>query len=146
MPDDSSLLAIRDLTERERVLFLTELNAKRKDTAVAVLLCLFLGGFGAHHFYLGNRILAVAYTCCFVPYWMVSVIVAFGIPLLIPFFVLVVEACFLSGRVRRYNGAVAYRIASGLKSLRAGADSARALDSADHAAVPKVEASSASAR
>ena len=121
MSDGSGVLAMRDLTESERPLFLAELHNSRKDTTVAVLLCLFLGGLGAHRFYLGQPVPGIVYAGCFIPYWILSVLFLFGVPLIIPFVVLVGEAFLLGGRVRRYNDGVAEQIAARLKALRAKA-------------------------
>ncbi len=128
MSDGSGALAMRDLTESERPLFLAELNNRRKDTTVGVLLCLFLGGLGAHRFYLGQNLLGIVYLCCFIPYWIVSMLFFLGIPLILPFLVLVIEAFLVGGRVRRYNERAAHEIASNLKALRKGADVPRAQD------------------
>lgn len=122
MSDGTGALAMRDLTEEERTLFLAELGGSRKDTTVAVLLCLFLGGLGAHRFYLGQSALGILYICCFIPYWLLSMLLFFGIPLIIPFFVLVAEAFLLGGRVRNYNERTAQQIASRLKALRTASD------------------------
>ena len=127
MSDGSGVLAMQDLTESERALFLADLNNRRKDTTVAVLLCLFLGGLGAHRFYLGQNLLGILYVCCFIPYWIVSMVLFFGIPLIFPFFVLVIEAFLVGGRVRSYNENAANQIASKLKALRKGADAPRTL-------------------
>ena len=122
MSDGTGALAMRDLTDDERTLFLAELGGSRKDTTVAVLLCLFLGGLGAHRFYLGQTALGILYICCFIPYWLLSMLLFFGIPLIIPFFVLIVEAFLLGGRVRNYNERTAQQIASRLKALRTATD------------------------
>lgn len=122
MSDGTGALAMRDLTDEERTLFLAELGGSRKDTTIAVLLCLFLGGLGAHCFYLGQSLLGILYICCFIPYWLLSMLLFFGIPLIIPFFVLVAEAFLLGGRVRNYNERTAQQIASRLKALRTATD------------------------
>ena len=122
MSDGTGALAMRDLTEQERTLFLAELGGSRRDTTVAVLLCLFLGGLGAHRFYLGQPLLGILYICCFIPYWILSMLLFFGIPLILPFFVLIVEAFLLGGRVHNYNDRTAQQIASRLKALRPASD------------------------
>ena len=128
MSDVTGALAMRDLTDEERTLFLAELGGSRKDTTVAVLLCLFLGGLGAHRFYLGQSLLGILYICCFIPYWLLSMLLFFGIPLIIPFFVLVAEAFLLGGRVRNYNERTAQQIASRLKALRTASDAPSAAE------------------
>lgn len=128
MSDGTGALAMRGLTEEERTLFLAELGGSRKDTTVAVLLCLFLGGLGAHRFYLGQSLLGILYICCFIPYWILSMLLFFGIPLILPFFVLIVEAFLLGGRVRNYNERTAQQIAARLKALRPPTDAPPAAD------------------
>ena len=44
----------QDLTDQERIEFPIEFSAVRKNPTTGVLLALFLGGFGAYHFYLGR--------------------------------------------------------------------------------------------
>jgi TM2 domain-containing membrane protein YozV len=69
----------------------------QKDEVIGVLLALFLGDFGAHHFYLRRNGLGILYLCFF---WT-------GIPALLG----LIECFFMPGRVRRYN-AEQVRIAS----------------------------------
>lgn len=83
------LMLMQSMSERQRVLFITQMNTVRKDETVGVLLALFLGGFGAHRFYLGDTGLAIVYLIfCWT-----------FIPGLIAF----IECFFMPGRVRRYN-------------------------------------------
>lgn len=72
----------------------------RRDEVVGVLLALFLGSFGLHHFYLRRTGLGILYACFF---WT-------GIPGLIGFF----ECFFMPGRVREYNAMQASAIAASL--------------------------------
>ncbi len=60
-----------------------------KDATTGTLLAVFLGGFGAHRFYLGDNKIALIYLLLF---WT-----------LIPSFVGLVEAFFMPDRVREYN-------------------------------------------
>ena len=55
------ILIMKDLTKDERLLFQTELAQRRKDVTTGVLPALFLGGFGAHHFYMGRTGLGLVY-------------------------------------------------------------------------------------
>ena len=55
----SDALLLKALTDHERLLFQTEMNWRWKDATIGVLLSLFLGGFGAHRFYLGQAGLGV---------------------------------------------------------------------------------------
>jgi len=100
---DYQLQLLRSLTPDQRHAFQSEYDGRRKDAAVAILLALFLGGFGAHHFYLGRTGMGVLYLVFF---WT-----------LIPAFVALIECFFLSGRVARYNDQVAAEIANKVRQL-----------------------------
>lgn len=89
---------MQGMTEQQRMIFLSQFNSVRKDTTVAVLLALFLGGFGAHQFYMGNNGLGVLYAVFF---WT-----------LIPHLIAIIECFFLPGRVRNYNAAQANLLAA----------------------------------
>lgn len=100
----SDVLLLKDLTDHERLLFQTEMTGRRKDTTVGVLLCLFLGGLGAHRFYLGQMGLGVLYILfCWT---------------LIPPFLALVECFLMSGRISRHNTAVGVEIVTQLKAIR----------------------------
>ena len=49
------------MTSEQRVLFQAEYGRAAKDRTTAILLTLFLGGIGAHRFYLGQIGLGVLY-------------------------------------------------------------------------------------
>lgn len=58
-------------------------EVKKKEKVTAILLCIFLGAFGGHLFYLGNQKRAIWYliaglvgiiTCTFLPYFVVWVL------------------------------------------------------------------------
>jgi TM2 domain-containing membrane protein YozV len=72
----------------------------RRDETVGVLLALFLGCFGIHHFYVGRVGLGILY-CCFC--WT-------GIPAVLG----VIECFFMPGRVRVYNALQATALAASL--------------------------------
>ena len=55
----------RSMTNDQRLAFQSGYLSRRKDTSVAVLLAVFLGGVGAHHFYLGNIGLGIVYLLFF---------------------------------------------------------------------------------
>ena len=83
-----------------QILFQQHYESVRRDELIGVLLALFLGCFGIHHFYLNRTGLGILY-CCFC--WT-------GIPAIIGFF----ECFFMPGRVRRYNAMQAAGIAAAL--------------------------------
>ncbi|MNX68447.1 TM2 domain protein [compost metagenome] len=83
------MVAMKDMTDAQRLLFQAELTKVRKDKTIAFVLTLFLGGLGAHHFYLGRIGLGVLYAMfCWTA---------------IPSIVALVELFFITGRVERYN-------------------------------------------
>ena len=80
--------------------FQMQFESVRRDEVVGVLLALFLGCFGIHHFYLGRVGLGILY-CCFC--WT-------GIPALLG----LIECFFMPARVRAYNAVQAAGIAAAL--------------------------------
>jgi len=80
--------------------FYQQYQATRRDEVVGVLLALFLGGFGAHHFYLGRIGLGILYLCFS---WT-------GITWILGF----IECFFMPGRVREFNAIQAAGIAAAL--------------------------------
>jgi TM2 domain-containing membrane protein YozV len=80
--------------------FYQQYESVRRDEVVGILLALFLGTFGIHHFYLRRTGLGVLY-CCF--FWT-------GIPSTLGF----IECFFMPGRVREFNAIQAAGIAAAL--------------------------------
>src|ERR1700744_484104 len=83
-----------------QAVFYQQYEAARRDEVVGILLALFLGTFGIHHFYLRRTGLGILY-CCF--FWS-------GIPSLLGF----LECFFMPGRVREFNAIQAAGIAAAL--------------------------------
>jgi TM2 domain-containing membrane protein YozV len=83
-----------------QAVFEMQYQSVRRDEVVGVLLALFLGCFGIHHFYLGRVGLGILY-CCFC--WT-------GIPAILG----VIECFFMPARVRAYNGMQAAGLAAAL--------------------------------
>ncbi|MGA9060910.1 MAG: NINE protein [Terracidiphilus sp.] len=83
-----------------QAIFYQQYEAVRRDEVVGILLALFLGTFGMHHFYLRRTGLGILY-CCFC--WT-------GIPAILGF----IECFFMPGRVREYNAIQAAGIAASL--------------------------------
>ena len=83
-----------------QAVFYQQYESARRDEVVGILLALFLGSFGLHHFYLRRTGLGILY-CCF--FWS-------GIPALLG----VIECFFMPGRVREYNAIQAAGIAAAL--------------------------------
>jgi len=93
-------LSTANWNDQQRALFNAQMSAWQKDEVVGVLLALFLGTFGAHHFYLRRPGLGILYVLFS---WT-------GIPTVIGF----VECFFMPGRVRQYNLALATYFAAHL--------------------------------
>lgn len=81
-------------------MFYEQYEAVRRDEVVGILLALFLGTFGIHHFYLRRTGLGILY-CCF--FWT-------GITAILGF----IECFFMPGRVREFNAIQAAGIAAAL--------------------------------
>lgn len=83
-----------------QAMFYEQYQAARRDEVIGILLALFLGTFGIHHFYLRRTGLGVLY-CCFC--WT-------GITAVLGF----IECFFMPGRVREFNAIQAAGIAAAL--------------------------------
>jgi len=83
-----------------QAIFYQHYAAVRRDEVVGVLLALFLGGFGIHHFYLRRTGLGILYLCfSWTPFpWVLGFI----------------ECFFMPGRVREFNAIQAAGIAATL--------------------------------
>jgi len=93
-------LVAGNLTDEQRAVFYAQMSVVQKDEVVGVLLALFLGTFGAHHFYLRRNGLGILYVLfC----WS-------GIPTLASF----IECFFMPGRVRQFNAEQAALLAANL--------------------------------
>lgn len=83
-----------------QAIFYEQYESVRRDEVVGILLALFLGTFGVHHFYLRRTGLGILY-CCF--FWT-------GITAILGF----IECFFMPGRVREFNAVQAAGIAAAL--------------------------------
>ena len=81
-------------------MFQMQYESVRRDEVLGVLLALLLGGFGAHHFYLGRTGWGIFYLCLF---WTP-----------IPWIIAFIECFFMPGRVRAYNAMQAAGLAAAL--------------------------------
>jgi TM2 domain-containing membrane protein YozV len=89
------------MTDQQRALYYAQMSAVQRDEVVGVLLAVFLGIFGAHHFYLRKTGLGITY-----------LVLSFtGIPMLLGW----IEAFFMPGRVRRFNAEQAAWIAANIQ-------------------------------
>jgi TM2 domain-containing membrane protein YozV len=87
-----------NMNGQQRAWFYAEYERARKDEMVGFLLALFLGCFGAHHFYLRRNTAGVIYLLFF---W-TGITAILGL----------IECFFMPSRVRQYNAAQAMYIAS----------------------------------
>jgi TM2 domain-containing membrane protein YozV len=89
-----------------QAIFYQQYEAVRRDEVVGILLALFLGGFGIHHFYLRRTGLGILYACfCWSP---------------IPWVLGFIECFFMPGRVREFNAIQAAGIAAALGIMMPG--------------------------
>jgi TM2 domain-containing membrane protein YozV len=97
------------LTDEQRAVFYAQMSVVQKDEVVGVLLALFLGTFGAHHFYLRRNGLGILYVLfCWT-----------GIPTIASF----IECFLMPGRVRLFNAEQASILAANLRVAMPGAAS-----------------------
>ena len=83
-----------------QAVFYQQYESVRRDEVVGILLALFLGTFGIHHFYLRRTGLGILY-CCFCWTGITSIL---GL----------IECFFMPGRVREFNAIQAAGIAAAL--------------------------------
>jgi TM2 domain-containing membrane protein YozV len=102
MLDD--ILFLKDLNDQEKLLFQNEYLSVKKNPTTGVILTLFLGGIGGHHFYMGNIGLGVLYAIfCWT---------------FVPVIVSLIELFLMTTRVDRYNREKAQEIFVKLKAIR----------------------------
>jgi TM2 domain-containing membrane protein YozV len=95
-----------NLTDEQRAVFYSQMSVVQKDEVVGVLLALFLGTFGAHHFYLRRNGLGIMYVLfCWT-----------GIPTIASF----IECFFMPARVRQFNAEQAAILAANLRIAMPG--------------------------
>jgi TM2 domain-containing membrane protein YozV len=92
----------QDLTTDQKMMFQNEMNRVQKNPTTALLWCLFLGGLGAHHYYMGRVVLGLLYTFFFWTF--------------IPGFIALIELFLIKSRVRKYNYEQAKKIVERIKA------------------------------
>src|SRR3954471_5840219 len=90
------------MTDHQRAWFYAEYEHARRDEVIGVLLAVFLGTFGIHHFYLRRNGLGTLYLLFS---WT-------GIPSILGF----IKAFFMPGRVRNYNAQQASYISGQIRA------------------------------
>jgi TM2 domain-containing membrane protein YozV len=97
------LLLMKEMTDQQRMLFQSEMNRERKDKTTALLLCIFLGGVGAHRFYLGDSGKGILYLLFFWTF--------------IPSIIALIELFTISATIEKYNAKIAGDVAIRVKML-----------------------------
>jgi TM2 domain-containing membrane protein YozV len=101
----NNLIYTANMDPQQRAWFYAEYEQARKDEAIGVLLALFLGCFGLHHFYLRRNGLGVLYVLfCWT-----------GLTAILGF----IECFLMPGRVREFNAIQAAHIASHIVNMPA---------------------------
>jgi len=95
------------LPQEKQMIFMMQYNSAKKNPTAAVLLALFLGGVGAHKFYMGQIGLGIVYLLFS---WT-------GIPMIIA----LIEAFIISGQVGKFNEQKAMEIAMMIGGAGVGA-------------------------
>jgi len=98
---ESTLKLVEQLSPTQQSSFNSRYEDKKKDPTTALLLCLILGGIGAHEFYLNNVNKAVIYL---VFCWT-----------LIPGVIALVQLFTIQKRVKDENDVIAQKILTGIK-------------------------------
>lgn len=94
------VLNLPAMDDQQRAAYYASYQVSAKSEVVGVLLAIFLGGFGAHHFYMRRTGLGILY----------AIFSVTGIP----FIIALVEAFFMPGRVRQYNAELSTYIAAAI--------------------------------
>ena len=103
--------AKRELGPQQAQQFMFLFQPKKKSVGAGVLLALFLGGLGAHHFYLGKTTSGVVYLLCGTLGWFLI------LPPIIIGLASIVDACTMGGTVKQHNEDVATQLIDQLKLL-----------------------------
>jgi TM2 domain-containing membrane protein YozV len=108
----SNLLVKQSLSTQQLALLESEMASRRKNVAVAVLLAFFLGGFGAHRFYLGQNGRGILMLCVTLGIVFLSAITlgVGAVLLFIPGLWSLIDCFLMSGAVARVNQAEESRI------------------------------------
>ena len=104
LTDLDHMVLLKDLTEQEQMQFMVQYNMEKKEPVHGVLFAAFLGGFGAHQFYMGRVGVGILYILFI---WT-----------LIPPIIAFVEVFLMSGRVKRYNAEKTREIVTAILAFR----------------------------
>ena len=105
--------AKRELEPQQAQQFMLLFQPKKKSVGVGVLLALFLGGLGAHHFYLGKTTTGVVYLLCGTVGWLLI------LPPIVIAIACIFDACTMGSTVKQHNEDAATQLIDELKLLSA---------------------------
>ncbi len=86
----------------------------KKSSGISYLLWFFLGGFGAHRFYLGRTGSAIAMLVIYIVSWILTFVAIGAIGLIVIGIWWIVDAFLIPGMVRKNNEALQQNIESGM--------------------------------
>ena len=86
----------------------------KKSSGISYLLWFFLGGFGAHRFYLGRTGSAIAMLVIYIVSWILTFVAIGAIGLIVIGIWWIVDAFLIPGMVRKNNEALQQNIESGI--------------------------------
>jgi TM2 domain-containing membrane protein YozV len=105
------------LTTEQLTLVETRVANDAKSTGVAYLLAIFLGGLGAHRFYLGRTGSGIAQLVMFILGWLTLALVVGGVFLLIVGIWVLVDLFLIPGMVTADKAALRERISKDLSIM-----------------------------
>ena len=77
-----------------------------KQAGIGYLLLIFLGGFGAHHFYLGNIGVAITQLLLWWGGWLLSIVLIGWLPIAVVFVWWIVDLFLMPSYVRTANARI----------------------------------------
>jgi TM2 domain-containing membrane protein YozV len=107
------------LSTQEQMLVEQRVTNEAKSAGVAYLLLLFVGGFGAHRFYLGKTGSAIAMLIMFILGWLTLALVVGGVLLVIVGIWCLVDLFLIPGIIQQHKDGVRQRLSS--QMITAGA-------------------------
>ena len=94
---------MKGMTDAQKMMFESRMSSERKSTTVGAVLAFFLGGVGAHRFYLGQIGLGILY--------------AVFVWTFVPAVVALVETFMMPSRVRQHNWRKATEVAAAVRAV-----------------------------
>lgn len=88
-------------------------ESEKKSTGITYLLWFFLGGFGAHRFYLGRTGSAIAMLVITIVSWILTFVAIGAVGLIVIGIWWIVDAFLIPGIAREHNQALMQRIGAG---------------------------------